>query len=183
MKLSVFVVQLAALALASVLGASAAAKNGPCTVTADMSTVTGTCPANMQRCLGEVDLAPEKNDPDSVQISILSGCRKSGYSIPFVVIDETNPTLVGYRVGLEPGLQLGVGGYGGNYMIIALTKDNGDVICYARARTTSGTCLLSDKPTPSGPFPPTADSASAVAAAASTSALGLVVAAIALAAY
>ncbi len=60
MKLAGTMLKLAALAFAALVGStSAGVMDGPCTISGDMTQVTGNCPGNTQNCLTSVGISPD----------------------------------------------------------------------------------------------------------------------------
>jgi len=64
-----------AVATALLGSASAGVLDGPCNITADMSTLTGTYPDGVEICLDFVQLQPSKIDP--AEMIVAHGCLKT----------------------------------------------------------------------------------------------------------
>ena len=148
MKLSATILALAALAVSSLMGgAEAGTLDGPCTITADMSSLTGSCPTGFQKCIASMDLSP---DPDSStpQVALNSDCWQPGLN-QIRTIQNSQAAIVSATI--RNGYAVAAGGSNSDDTVIGLVRLSDDsTLCQADASVTSGTCLNSDRAPSSG---------------------------------
>jgi len=136
MKLTSRVLALAAVVATALLGtASAGVVDGPCTITADMSTLTGTCPTGLSGCLSPISLAPD--GADGTTITLPAGCTSSGYT----TFESGSLAYVTAFIGPD-GFGARVAG-SSNGFTASIVSAGGVSQCQATATVTSGTCLYS----------------------------------------
>ncbi len=151
MKMTGFMLHLASVAVAVAAflgGVDAGEMDGPCTITADMGKLQGTCPTSKQDCLASIQIK-SANDPDrpgSGQVMLADGCYMAGYSSSTA---ESNAQYAGYSVAVDLSTRLFVKGYGGDDMVAGLTNGSGNELCSTQAKVTDGACLRSDQAAPS----------------------------------
>jgi len=141
MKLTSRVLALAALVATALLGStSAGVVDGPCTITGDMSTQEGSCPAGFDACLAFVRLAPQPDSSTPTVIVPVSCPTPTGGTIITSITSDT-ATVIG-RLSTNYFVQV-VGVDKDNIAIGVVTETGG--VCGVRATVTSGTCLYSDR--------------------------------------
>ncbi len=141
MKLACTMLKLAALAFAALIGStSAGVMDGPCTISGDMTQVTGNCPVNTQNCLTSVSISPDSDNPGRAVVQ--NACMPSGL---YSVQSTDNGNTAGYLIALDrtDTYKLGVAGSRG-VVRVGIFDSNENELCAAPA-SVSGTCLYSDQ--------------------------------------
>lgn len=162
MKLFSSMLTLAALAAASMLGSTeAGVLTGPCTITADMSTLEGTCPSGgFENCLSSVDLSSDSSG--SATMAVYTDCLQPGVN-SLITQDNGNAAVASKLI--KSNYRVAVGGSYSADTISTITDSSGNVLCRAKATVTSGTCLYSERTSPPSAAHLSAASVVAVAAA------------------
>ena len=149
MKLSSTIMALAALAVSSLLGgAEAGLLDGPCTITADLSSLSGTCPSGgFENCIRSVDLSPNP-DSSTPQVALNSDCWQPGLN---QIRTIQNSQAAAVSATIRNGYAVAAGGSNSDDTVIGLVRLSDDTtLCQADASVTSGTCLNSDRAPSSG---------------------------------
>jgi len=168
MKLTSRVLALAAVVATALLGtASAGVVDGPCTITADMSMLTGTCPTGLSACLTPVSLAPDSADGTTITLPASTNCTQAGYS---TLDSSTRASVTAFISQSSYGVRVSGFGSGVNTSIVT-TVGTPIAVCQVQATITSGSCLYGGSSASSSNAVTGAASAVAAAAVAAGAAL------------
>jgi len=162
MKLTSRVLALAAVVATALLGStSAGVLDGPCTITADMSTLTGTCPAGLQDCIASVQM--QSSSGGYAEMVIDADCKSS---VPYVQeFSEDKQTYARFLLAIKSDFWLQVYGSDVNSTKASIAQYNVTAeeyqnVCQADAKVTTGVCLYSERePLPSPSATPSASAA------------------------
>ena len=168
MKLTSRVLALAAVVATALLGSgSADVVTGPCTITADLSTLTGTCPTGLSACLSPVSLAPDGADDTTITLPAGANCTQTGgYTTFDTGLSAYVTTFIENGYGVKVSGSKSGFGYHASIVTTAGVEQ-----CKATATVTSGSCLYGGSSASSSNAVTGAASAVAAAAVAAGAAL------------